>query len=43
MTSATDKMAYIVGRQKPQTDNRDGCNAKRIAEAVARIIKYLKA
>ena len=42
MTATTGKMVYIVGAQKPEAKNQHGADAKRIAEAVARIAKYVK-
>lgn len=42
MTAPMNRMVYIVGKQKLQDDARDGHNAERIAEAVARTLKYIR-
>lgn len=40
--TATDKVVYIVGKQKSEADKQPKADAKRIAEAVLRTAKYIK-
>lgn len=40
--TATAKVVYVVGKQKPETDRQPKADAKRIAEAVSRTAKYIK-
>lgn len=40
--TATGKVVYIVGKQKPEADKQPKADAKRIAEAVSRTAKYIK-
>ena len=42
MTATTDKVVYVVGRQKPDAGKQPVLDAKKIAEAVARTAKYVK-
>ena len=43
MTEAPNtNRAYIVGEPKPQADKLPKADAKRIAEAVARVAKYIR-
>ena len=42
MTAATNKVVYVVGKQKPGADKLPKADAKRIADAVARTAKYIK-
>lgn len=40
--TATDKVVYVVGKQKPEAEKQPKADAKRIAEAVSRTAKYIK-
>lgn len=40
--TATAKVVYVVGKQKPEADRQPKADAKRIAEAVSRTAKYIK-
>ena len=42
MTATTDKVVYVVGKQKPEAGKQPVLDAKKIAEAVARTAKYVK-
>jgi hypothetical protein len=42
MTAATNKVVYVVGKQKPDADKLPKADAKQIAEAVARVARYIK-
>lgn len=42
MTATTQKVVYVVGKQKPEAAKQPKADAQRIAEAVARTAKYVK-